>query len=687
MVILEIILKSLFLALLLAGAGKLVFSRDSEWKLFLSKVFFVLIIILPLMITSLPEIKIPFQIKFQAPVETEPHSYKQFGNHEFLPDYYLSSDNKIVHSQYNKNGVTPENSDHLPGLETILLIWLAGFSAVSLWLITGHMVLFKSIGKDQPATGELKEIFENLREEILGHSNARLLLSNRILVPCTTGYFKPVVIFPEKLTGLPVESLRLSLRHELEHIRRKDFLWNLIVNISCAVLWFNPIVWFIAAQYRIFREKSVDERIVRQGVNPADYAHLLVNVADQTGNKPGFLTNALMISKVTSLKDRIISILYSDKDNKSCRKLSKIIAFCLILSVSVFISALKPEGYNEKVKVISRAYQAELEDFSKEEIEKINLHIGKMDYDFHRNSYSFLEELLDLYPMLPELRMALVESYLHGKKLNKAKEQAVNYIKLCSDKFWACIELASTFSVEKEFDVAFHWLYKAALLKPDEVREMSRWRMLSSLARQHRYSILKNLAGNKKRLQANNGKFLQKDLENLESQLERPDGSKAPTALLEVISIHDPDHNRRNIALELLGGIGSLEAYHAIENAMLREIDPDIIEEGFESLGRFPADILESNIKSTASKMQDPWAVVFSARILSRTSPELAATTLLNILLLKTDQECQKYALYFLSLIPEHGNTALKEVAKNHPSESIRSRADRYLHPKKNRHH
>lgn len=679
MFLLDLIIKSAVIGIIVFTAGKVLFSRDSEWKLFLWKSFFSIVVVLPLLLFVVPQIKVPLVVQLKS-FEQEENTPRVLASNEFLSEYRLSSNNRII-----RIGVdSPESGDSNasgfnPLREPLFLFWLTGFLAVLTWLAIGHYMINGPGNKGHLIKeGNIVGITDQLRSEMKISKSVNLYISNTASVPFTSGIIKPFIFLPQNFMDLPESGKSLSLRHELEHIRRGDNLWNILVNLCCSLFWFNPLIWVFANWYRIFREKSVDEKIVKSGVAAADYAHLLVNVAAQVNRQPGFIVNAVLISKVSSLKDRIISILYTDKNEKSCKPANKAGILVILIAAAVFVAALTPVDFAVRSEKVSHVFQTEMAKFSQRDVKGIFSQFAAIDDHLDELSLERLKDLSRQYPFLREIRYALIVSLLKSGKNREAQAEAAIVDLLSKDNYSAKKRLASIYAYADKTKIALHWLYLACAQEPEAIEDVYRWRSFRNIRKNRNLGKLEKAAerGTIAELFDN---FVIEDLLESSRQASLPAANNCPIEILATIAASDPDHNHRELALELLGGLGSDLAYSAIENAVTSEIDTDIIETAFECINYLPDEIINPRIDQTSQLFENPWAVTFSSKLLAKVDPQKAATNLLNVLLLKTDQECQKYAIHFLSLIPVHGQIALKEVAEHHPSDSMKSRARRYL--------
>jgi len=93
----------------------------------------------------------------------------------------------------------------------------------------------------------------------------RLRIVAQLTSPVTFGWWRPVVLVPASLvSGMSPHLLEALLAHELAHIRRHDYLVNLLQNVVEALLFYHPAIWWISGRIRAERELVADTIAARQ---------------------------------------------------------------------------------------------------------------------------------------------------------------------------------------------------------------------------------------------------------------------------------------------------------------------------------------------------------------------------------------------------------------------------------------
>jgi beta-lactamase regulating signal transducer with metallopeptidase domain len=118
---------------------------------------------------------------------------------------------------------------------------------------------------------------------------ARLLLTKPVTllescfaeVPVVIGHLRPVILMPVGLlAGLPAGQIEAILLHELAHIRRADYLVNLMQTLVEGLLFYHPAAWWISSSIRTERENCCDDLVVLTNQDAHEYATALAALAE-----------------------------------------------------------------------------------------------------------------------------------------------------------------------------------------------------------------------------------------------------------------------------------------------------------------------------------------------------------------------------------------------------------------------
>jgi beta-lactamase regulating signal transducer with metallopeptidase domain len=156
--------------------------------------------------------------------------------------------------------VTPETGfdAYLPA---IVATWAAGTALLSLRLAFG-LAWIRRLGI---VDDRVQRLVWQARLDVLAvHFHlpraVELRLVHELLSPAVTGWWRPVVLLPTGLlTRLPTDLVEALLAHELAHIRRHDYLVNLLQNAVEALLFYHPVTWWLSHRIRVEREQIADQ--------------------------------------------------------------------------------------------------------------------------------------------------------------------------------------------------------------------------------------------------------------------------------------------------------------------------------------------------------------------------------------------------------------------------------------------
>jgi bla regulator protein BlaR1 len=161
----------------------------------------------------------------------------------------------------------------------------------------------------------------------------RLLESERIQVPVTIGYLKPLVLVPfGLLASLSPEQAETVLLHELAHIRRQDYLVNLLQCVVETVFFFHPALLWISALIREEREACCDDLVMTTAGNRKSYLEVLVLFQE---TQLGVLPLAMgLADRRMPLLNRVKRML--SKENQPLTSLEKILLMLALVSMTAF---------------------------------------------------------------------------------------------------------------------------------------------------------------------------------------------------------------------------------------------------------------------------------------------------------------------------------------------------------------
>ena len=143
----------------------------------------------------------------------------------------------------------------------VLVIWTAGVLALSIRLLGGWIVARRLATRAlRPVSPEVNAMARRIAGRIALDRFVRLFESAAVAVPVTVGWIKPVVLLPASaLSGLSLSQIEALLAHELAHVRRHDYLVNLLQSAVETLLYYHPAVWWASRVVRAEREHCCDD--------------------------------------------------------------------------------------------------------------------------------------------------------------------------------------------------------------------------------------------------------------------------------------------------------------------------------------------------------------------------------------------------------------------------------------------
>jgi beta-lactamase regulating signal transducer with metallopeptidase domain len=162
-------------------------------------------------------------------------------------------------------------------------IWLAGVLLLALRSLGGWWQL-EMIRRNalRMVPQPVERAFQRISEQVHAGRRVALRISDYVISPLAMGVWRATVILPmSAVMGMPREELEAVMAHELGHIRRWDYVWNLMQMAVESVLFFHPAVWWLSNTVRERREVCCDEIAVECCAGAAVYARALLRLEEQ----------------------------------------------------------------------------------------------------------------------------------------------------------------------------------------------------------------------------------------------------------------------------------------------------------------------------------------------------------------------------------------------------------------------
>jgi Zn-dependent protease with chaperone function len=178
-----------------------------------------------------------------------------------------------------------------PCLPWIVDGWVVGVVVLLVLRFGGLVFLQRSLRLDKASLRDAR--FMELSRRVGIRCTVRFVKSFVLRAPATIGALRPVILIPAgALTGLDPRYLDALILHELAHIRRQDFLINLLQTILETLFFFHPAVWWVSSQVRAERENCCDDVAISVCGDRDLYASALVAMADLREELPVYALGA-----------------------------------------------------------------------------------------------------------------------------------------------------------------------------------------------------------------------------------------------------------------------------------------------------------------------------------------------------------------------------------------------------------
>ena len=184
----------------------------------------------------------------------------------------------------------------------IILCWITGAILFSLRMISSWWYVSRLKMEATIVDNDWNKILQSLANQLEIKRIVTLAQSGRIHAPIVIGCIKPVILVPVGMfSGLSTEQIETIFIHELAHIRRHDYIINLIQSFVETLFFFNPFIWILSNTIRQEREYCCDDTVVMKHGSALAYARALAQLEEAR------LTRSVLALSLAENKNQLLN--------------------------------------------------------------------------------------------------------------------------------------------------------------------------------------------------------------------------------------------------------------------------------------------------------------------------------------------------------------------------------------------
>jgi|GEM_PF-413386 len=269
----------------------------------------------------------------------------------YIPDIALTID--IAQTDLPVNGSFNAGSNYqdlekptplkaLP-ITALMCVYLIGLLLMLVNLTSSIFRLFKiSNQASRSDDSRLESTLQQLLQSNGITAKVTLLISSQTRTPFTWGIVHHRLVLPAAAQNWNRLLIRQAIGHELGHIQRNDWIYQLLGRITLCLYWPNPLLWYAARYLKIASEKASDDTAADCSDSDIGYASNLLQLANciRTHDQNAQLAMQ-MFSSPSILALRIRHILLEDRNRSLLRADEILTATLMTLLLIVPFSSLQ----------------------------------------------------------------------------------------------------------------------------------------------------------------------------------------------------------------------------------------------------------------------------------------------------------------------------------------------------------
>jgi TonB family protein len=239
----------------------------------------------------------------------------------------------------------------------LFLIWVIGVLSVACLLLREAVRLARvAFGATIVQHSSWRELVREVSHGLALTRRIRLMRNPNASVLGTWGTLRPRVLLPRESETWSGERMRVVLGHELAHVKRNDWLVQVIAEIARAIYWFNPLFWIACTQLRRESEHACDDAAMnlgsQLGIDGPTYAGHVLDLARSLKHSGQPASAALAMASRSNLERRLVAMLNPSLNRRVTGKGTAVLVVLLALGLTLPLAAVSPQAPVPAVSVI-----------------------------------------------------------------------------------------------------------------------------------------------------------------------------------------------------------------------------------------------------------------------------------------------------------------------------------------------
>lgn len=248
----------------------------------------------------------------------------------------------------------------------IVLVWFLIICAKSVHLLLGlNTIFYLKRNKIFEAGKFWEHKLVELADKLQIRQQVRIVQSGIAQVPMVAGHFKPLILIPlGLLNGLSMAEVEAIICHELAHIKRRDYLVNLLQSFIEIIFFFNPAVLWLSKLIRTERENCCDDIALSCVADKKSYVKALISCQEFQMNTPEYAM--ALTGKKNDLLNRVSRMLFNTKS--TLNKMEKTVLTLAMVFIFLFSATFSNAENTQNAPVKKQALS---QDTTKKKLKKI----------------------------------------------------------------------------------------------------------------------------------------------------------------------------------------------------------------------------------------------------------------------------------------------------------------------------